>query len=151
MARLWRFSRLVSAFSGDGTDARLEADAAVRDARLAPEVETPVHRVVQEALTNVRRQAHGSDVAVRIDADGDRLRVEVRNSAPPGRPSRLAVAVGSAWWGGGEWVEAVEGTLDTGSIPDGGWYVTAAFPTLAAVAACAERARTRRLAPRSGC
>ncbi|MDF3149522.1 histidine kinase, partial [Streptomyces sp. T21Q-yed] len=63
-------ARLVSAFSGDGEDARLHVAAAAREVRLAPEVETSVHRVVQEALTNVRRHAPGAVVAVRVDVDG---------------------------------------------------------------------------------
>ncbi|MEV5464003.1 histidine kinase, partial [Streptomyces cellulosae] len=65
-------ARLVSAFSGDEEDAQLHVAAAAREVRLAPEVETSVHRVVQEALTNVRRHAPGAVVAVRVDVDGHR-------------------------------------------------------------------------------
>ncbi|WP_338781142.1 histidine kinase [Streptomyces sp. DG1A-41] len=128
-------ARLVSAFSGDEGDAQLHVAAAAREVRLGPEVETSVHRVVQEALTNVRRHASGALVAVRIDVDGHRLRVEVHNTAPA---ARLAVPVGGRGGFGlvglRERVEAVAGTLTADPTDDGGWRVTAAFPVLAAVA-----------------
>ncbi|MFE7902323.1 sensor histidine kinase [Streptomyces sp. NPDC057424] len=128
-------ARLVSAFSGDEEDARLHVAAAAREVRLAPEVETSVHRVVQEALTNVRRHAPGAVVAVRVDVDGHRLRVEAYNTAPA---ARHAAPVGGRGGFGlvglRERVEAVEGTLTAAPTDDGGWRVTAAFPVLAAVA-----------------
>ncbi|WP_327723155.1 histidine kinase [Streptomyces europaeiscabiei] len=78
--------RLVSAFAENGTDATLNVAPEVRGIRLAPEVETSVHRVVQEALTNVRRHAHGADVVVRLELDPrGHLRVEARNTAPQTR------------------------------------------------------------------
>ncbi|WP_330287198.1 sensor histidine kinase [Streptomyces sp. NBC_00576] len=135
---LTELDRLVSAFTGDGTEARLDVASEVRGVRLAPEVETSVHRVVQEALTNVRRHAHGTDVAVRLDldrhTDGPRLRVEVRNTAPV---AHAAVPTGGRSGFGlvglRERVEAVEGSLTSGRTPDGGWCVSAVFPVLAAV------------------
>ncbi|RXS70611.1 two-component sensor histidine kinase [Streptomyces sp. TM32] len=133
---LTELARLVSAFSGDGTQARLEIAAAARAARLAPEVETSVHRVVQEALTNVRRHAPGAAVTVRVDIDAQgRLRVEVHNS-PPGVRSAAPVGGSSGFGlvGLRERVEAVEGTLDAGPDGDGGWHVTVTLPVLAPVA-----------------
>ncbi|CAM5695903.1 histidine kinase OS=Streptomyces griseorubiginosus OX=67304 GN=AQJ54_41025 PE=4 SV=1 [Streptomyces griseorubiginosus] len=132
---LTELGRLVSAFAGNGTAAGLDVASEVRGIRLAPEVETSVHRVVQEALTNVRRHAHGADVVVRLELDSQgRLRVEARNSAPQTR------ATGPVGGRGGfglvglrERVEAVEGSLTSGRTADGGWCVSAAFPVLAAV------------------
>ncbi|MEU0457350.1 histidine kinase [Streptomyces sp. NPDC006129] len=133
--QVWsELARLVSAFSADEADVQLHLAAAAREVRLAPEVETSVHRVVQEALTNVRRHASGAAVAVRVDVDGPRLRVEVHNSAPA---ARHAVPVGGRGGFGlvglRERVEAVEGTLTAVPTDDGGWRVTADFPVLAAV------------------
>ncbi|KFG03924.1 MULTISPECIES: sensor histidine kinase [Streptomyces] len=134
--QLWsELGRLVSTYSDDEANTRLHIAATARDVRLAPEVETSVHRVVQEALTNVRRHAPGAAVAVRIDTDGHRLRVEVHNSAPDAhQPGPVGGRGGLGLVGLSERVEAVEGTLTAVPTDDGGWRVTAAFPTLAAVA-----------------
>lgn len=132
---LTELERLVGAFAGNGTEATLELGPEVRGVRPAPEVETSVHRVVQEALTNVRRHAHGADVVVRLGLDGDRLRVEVRNTAPGSRATAPTGGRGGFGLVGlRERVEAVEGSLDGGRTPDGGWCVTASFPLLEAVA-----------------
>ncbi|MEU0387348.1 sensor histidine kinase [Streptomyces chartreusis] len=133
---LWpELARLVSAFSDDEADVHLQVAAAAREARLAPEVETSVHRVAQEALTNVRRHAPGAAVAVRVDLDGHRLRVEVHNTAPAAHQAvPLGGRGGFGLVGLRERVEAVEGTLTAAPTDDGGWQVTAAFPVLAAVA-----------------
>ncbi|ELS52834.1 sensor histidine kinase [Streptomyces viridochromogenes] len=128
-------ARLVSAFSDDEADVHLHVAAAAREARLAPEVETSVHRVAQEALTNVRRHAPGAVVAVRVDVDGHRLRVEVHNTTPAARhPGPVGGRGGFGLVGLRERVEAVGGTLTAVPTDDGGWRVTAAFPVLAAVA-----------------
>ncbi|MFF6780079.1 histidine kinase [Streptomyces sp. NPDC012510] len=128
-------ARLVSVFSEDETDVQLYVAAAARETRLAPEVETSVHRVVQEALTNVRRHAPGASVAVRVDVDGHRLRVEVRNTAPAApHPGPVGGRGGFGLVGLRERVEAVEGTLTAVPTGDGGWRVTAVFPALAPVA-----------------
>ncbi|WP_433221393.1 sensor histidine kinase [Microtetraspora malaysiensis] len=131
---LGELAHLVSAFSGDGGNARLEVTAAARGCRLAPEVETSVHRVVQEALTNVRRHAPGSEVTVSVDADGDRFRVEVVNRSPA---TRAAVPAGGRGGFGivglRERLHAVDGTLTAGPTPDGGWRLAALFPVLSPV------------------
>ncbi|ANS70359.1 signal transduction histidine kinase [Streptomyces lincolnensis] len=94
--QVWsELARLVSEFSANEADVQLRMAVAAREARLAPEVETSVHRVVQEALTNVRRHASGAAVAVRVDVDGHRLRVEVHNTAPAGSRSVLGPGVGT--------------------------------------------------------
>ncbi|MBU3866581.1 two-component sensor histidine kinase [Streptomyces sp. 4503] len=135
---LAELDRLVSAFAGHGTEARLDVGDRVRGVRLAPEVETSVHRVVQEALTNVRRHAPGADVAVRLDldrhADGDQLRAEVHNTAASARATAPAGGRGGFGLVGlRERVEAVEGSLTSSRTADGGWCVTAVFPVLTAV------------------
>ncbi|MFD7028807.1 sensor histidine kinase [Streptomyces sp. NPDC059917] len=105
----------------------------VRGVRLAPEVETSVHRLVQEALTNVTRHAPGAR-ATRVDltAEGARLCVEVvndrgdrRGHVPPGGRGGLGLI------GLRERVDAVDGRLAAGPLPGGGWQVTGVFPVLA--------------------
>ena len=124
---------LVSDFSsGDDQRATLSIAAAARGARLAPEVETSVHRLVQESLTNARRHAPGAAVSVRIDLADDRLRVEVANTAPA---ERTAPPVGGHGGFGvvglRERVSAVDGTMEAGATPEGGWRIAADFPVLA--------------------
>jgi signal transduction histidine kinase len=46
---------------------------------LDPELETAVYRLVQEALTNVVKHAGAQTASVRIEADGNRLTVEVKD------------------------------------------------------------------------
>lgn len=125
---------LVSGFSGgeDGTDATLSVAAPVRAARLAPEVELSVHRVVQESLTNARRHAPGALVAVRVDTADGRLRVEINNtpSAAPPAPSPVGGRGGFGMVGLRERVAAVEGLLEAGRTADGGWRVLGVFPVL---------------------
>lgn len=140
---LSELDRLVSAFSADGSETRLDAEPTAREVRLAPEVETSVHRVVQEALTNVRRHAFGADVAVRLGLErgtyGRQLRVEVRNTAPTVRSTAPTGGRGGFGLVGlRERVEAVEGFLTNGRTPDGGWHVSATFPVLEVVAVSRE-------------
>lgn len=136
---LTELAELVAAHSvacagGDGT-ARLEATAAARTAHLAPEVEISVLRLVQEALTNVRRHAPGARTVVHLDAEPAWVRVTVTNT-----PSAHSAAKPIGGHGGygltglRERVEALDGTLHTGPLPGGGWQVQAALP-LAAPAA----------------
>jgi signal transduction histidine kinase len=132
---LTELNRLVSAFTENGTAAALVIAPEVREIRMAPEVETSVHRVVQEALTNVRRHAHGADVVIRLELDSQgHLRVEARNAAPPTRATGpIGGRGGFGLVGLRERVEAVEGSLASGRTADGGWCVSAVFPVLAAV------------------
>lgn len=119
----------------DDTPARLDATAAARTARLSPEVEISVQRLVQEALTNVRRHAPGARATVRLDADPAWLRVTVTNTAAPHRATAPAGGRGGfGLLGLRERVEALDGTLRTGALPQGGWQVEAAFP----LATCAD-------------
>ncbi|MFI1213513.1 sensor histidine kinase [Streptomyces sp. NPDC020802] len=133
--------RLVSDFSATATataseavrreagEARLDVSAAARTAPLTPEVETSVHRVVQETLTNVRRHAPGTDARVRLDADHEWLRVTTVNTAPVRRGSPPAGGRGGFGLVGlRERVEALDGKLDAGPEPGGGWRTTASFP-----------------------
>jgi signal transduction histidine kinase len=122
-------AKLVAAFSQEGIDTRLEIGARARRMRIAPEVESSVHRVVQESLTNVRRHAPGACVTVRLDSGDGRLRVEVHNTAPVvGTVAPAGGRGGFGLMGLRERAEAVDGDLEAGGSGDGGWRVTATFP-----------------------
>jgi signal transduction histidine kinase len=133
---LTELADLVSAHSAAAPDdagaARLEATAAARTAHLSPEVEVSVHRLVQEALTNIRRHAPGARTVVHLDAEPAWLRVTVTNTSP-GRASATPAGGrgGFGLLGLRERVEALDGTLHAGPLPDGGWQVQATLPLAA--------------------
>ncbi|MEU5102943.1 MULTISPECIES: histidine kinase [unclassified Streptomyces] len=97
-------------------------------------VERAVFRIVQEALTNVRKHAPGARVRVRVGEEGDRtgarkLRVEVRNGAP----DATAAAPGLPGGGHGliglrERAQLLGGTMEAHPLPDGGFVVRARLP-----------------------
>ena len=124
---------LVSDFRmGEAQQATLSVADPARSARLAPEVETSVHRLVQESLTNVRRHAADALVAVQVGLEDGRLRVEVRNTPPAARSAApVGGRGGFGMVGLRERMAAMDGTLQAGGTPDGGWLVAATFPVLA--------------------
>jgi signal transduction histidine kinase len=83
-------------------------------------------RVVQEALTNVRRHA-GPNVTidVRVERTEDRLDVSVEDN---GRGASTGQQLGYGLVGMGERVAAFGGTLRSGPRRAGGWQVRASFP-----------------------
>ena len=88
------------------------------------------YRIVQEALTNVRRHAGPvQEVTVSMVRDGSSLTVEV---ADDGRGAAAAVAdddgPGFGLIGMRERVAAFDGQLYAGPRPGGGWRVRAVFP-----------------------
>ncbi|MEI5101884.1 histidine kinase [Streptomyces sp. PmtG] len=129
---LTELAALVAAHGdGGGAAAVLDVSAEARALPLAPEVGTTAHRVVQEALTNVRRHAPGAgNVRVRLSAAHGRLRVEVTNGpAPAGQRPPPGGRGGLGLVGLRERVTAVGGHLDAGPAPDGGWRVRAELPS----------------------
>ncbi len=94
--------------------------------RLAPDIESTVYRLVQEALTNVSKHARASHVDVSVhDADGaDRGR-------HPRRRERLRPAPaldGFGLVGMRERLALVHGTLDIDTSPGGGTALCASIP-----------------------
>lgn len=132
---LTELSELTASYSAPASDgdssgaARLEATAAARTARLSPEVEVSAYRAVQEALTNIRRHAPGTQASVRLDADDTWLWVTVTNTPAAKRaPSPAGGHGGFGLIGLRERIEALDGVLRTGPLPGGGWEVKAGFP-----------------------
>ncbi|GGO82463.1 sensor histidine kinase [Wenjunlia tyrosinilytica] len=125
---------LTTEFSRTGPYVSLRVAEAARGARLAPEVTTSAHRVVQEALTNVRRHApSAASVLVRIGLVAGCLEVTVCNDAPAHGGHRGAPTGGHGGFGLvglRERVEAVGGNLRAGPLPQGGWEVAARLPVL---------------------
>ncbi|MFE2109333.1 sensor histidine kinase [Kitasatospora sp. NPDC059463] len=91
-------------------------------------VERAAYRTVQEALTNITKYAPQAAVHVRIRARGRRLRVEVRNDAPPVRPSQILPGGGHGLVGLRERAQLLGGSLTAGPTADGGFEVRADLP-----------------------
>lgn len=109
------------------------------DARLSPLVETAVFRVAQEAVTNIRKHAHGPCevlIEARFDTNPRVLRIEDKGAGPSKETrqagsaagnnvgidvmkERMAAIGGSLEWGSG---------LDTDSGRECGVFVEARFP-----------------------
>ncbi|MFD0384250.1 sensor histidine kinase [Streptomyces stramineus] len=94
------------------------------------EVAAGVHRVVREALTNIRK--HAADAtAVRIGVRGVPAGVELRIADDGKNAATLsdrARGGGFGLVGLSERAKAMGGLLRAGPAPEGGWEVTALFP-----------------------
>ncbi|PZF79384.1 sensor histidine kinase [Jiangella anatolica] len=91
------------------------------------------YRVVQEALTNVRKHARGTGVIVNLTGGpGGGLSVEVRNRMPVGSAGPVPVpeipGTGTGLIGLAERVELAGGSLEHGITPDGDFRVRAWLP-----------------------
>ncbi|MFJ7150932.1 sensor histidine kinase [Streptomyces sp. NPDC100445] len=105
-------SELVSAADG--------AEVTVTGERrpLPAEASQAVRRVAQEALTNVRKHAHGARVRVRLDYREHEVALHVRDSG--GRPGELGGAGGGyGLLGMRERAELLGGSLDAGPHEEG--------------------------------
>jgi signal transduction histidine kinase len=94
---------------------------------LPPEVAASAHRVVQEALTNIRK--HAADAAyvrVSVARVGRDVEVAVRDDGR-GRGRRLPSS-GFGLTGLAERIGALGGRLHAGPRPEGGWEVVALLP-----------------------
>ncbi|MEU0724809.1 histidine kinase [Streptomyces sp. NPDC006140] len=120
---------LVDGFAGPGQKCVLHRDPAVSD-DLPHEVQAAAFRVVQEALTNVRRHAaDATEVTVRLARPGDRLEVTVADDGRGGTQlPEAAHGGGFGLVGLKERVTALGGELRAGPRAGAGWQVTATFP-----------------------
>ncbi|MFC7590375.1 sensor histidine kinase [Nonomuraea antimicrobica] len=131
-----RLTELVGRFAGPSVSLRLPDGEPVWPS----EVAGTVHRVVQEALTNVSRHAsEAAAVTVTVTQAEGLVRVEVADDAPPSPGTGWgggSGGVGGGVGGGGgyglvgmrERVESLGGELTAGPRPEGGWAVRAELP-----------------------
>ncbi|TYB41263.1 hypothetical protein FXF69_37040 [Actinomadura chibensis] len=120
---LARLRELVDGFTHPPAALTLAPDLGT----LPPEVATSAHRIVQEALTNVRKHAaDAATVQVTLARVGRDVEVAVRDDGR-GRGRRLPSG-GFGLSGLSERVGALGGRLRAGPRPDGGWEVVAVLP-----------------------
>jgi len=97
-------------------------------------VELAAYRIVQEALTNVRRHAGASaNASVRICYDTDWLVVEVDDDGRGEATSLSEVGAGQGIIGMRERVEIYGGAFTSGPRPGGGFAVRAVLPVACAI------------------
>jgi signal transduction histidine kinase len=112
-----------------GTAARLIVSGPL--ALLDPGVELAAFRIVQEALTNVRRHAPGAAVDVELHYTDNALKLRVRDNGPgPGTAGETPPG-GHGLLGMRERAAAVGGELATDEAPGGGFLVEATLPAKA--------------------
>ncbi|MFF4815445.1 sensor histidine kinase [Kitasatospora sp. NPDC001309] len=125
-----QLAQLVETVGRAGVPAELTVDEGL--AELVPQaVGLSVYRIVQEALANVVRHAPGARTWVSLSADGPELRLTVVNAPPSQHTESLEASVegtGHGLVGMRERVRLVDGRLDTGPLPDGGFKVAAVLP-----------------------
>ncbi len=111
--------------SGVPVEVRIEGDRVA----LPAGVDLAAYRIVQEALTNVRKHAHASRASVVISYDPGELGIEVvDDGVGPCGNGRLGAAHGLV--GMRERAALYGGTLEAGPGLDGGFRVTARIPCL---------------------
>jgi signal transduction histidine kinase len=116
---------LVARFRRAGMTVSLELDG-LRD--VPNEVDATAYRLVQEALTNVLRHAHGAAVTIRLLCGEDGLVVQVvddgKGSAIDGQPPGSGYGLA----GMRERVARLGGELAAGPVDGGGFVVEARLP-----------------------
>lgn len=120
--------RLAHDLSARGTTAVEVATDGLGAARLPPEVETVVYRVVQEGLTNVTRHARAATASVTVVVAEGRVRALVEDDGdgfdPDVTPARGRLGV----VGMAERAELVDGTVQVFSTPGAGTTVVLEVP-----------------------
>jgi signal transduction histidine kinase len=135
IARMSDISELVERFRSErGPSCRVDLDQDPRaaDASVTPlPAQAAAHRVVVEALTNVRRHAPGArrvTISARVrDAEGDVV-VTVANDRGAGIPPARLTAGGQGLAGLRQRVRALGGDLTAGPDTGDGWVLQAHVP-----------------------
>ncbi|BFV56448.1 histidine kinase [Kitasatospora sp. CMC57] len=118
---LAEFAQLIA---NSGIDVRVEGEPP-EDAS-AP-VQRTVYRIIQEALTNIRKHAPGASTVIDIHCSGRGLDITVTNTAP----TRIGLALPSSQQGLvglRERAELLGGTFTSGPTPDGGYTLHVHLP-----------------------
>jgi signal transduction histidine kinase len=118
---------LVDEFTAEGAQITLtmEGDGSTVPAGVA----LSAYRVVQEALTNVRKHASLASVHVEVRCEPDAVEVRVvDDGATAARSGPAVLGTGQGLVGMQERVALVGGTLTVGPRDGGGWMVHAVLP-----------------------
>jgi signal transduction histidine kinase len=120
---------LVAQARDAGLDATLTVDP---DLTLPPGLDIAAFRIVQEALTNVAKHAHGATATVRVRQVGDTLDVEITDDGATGDVAVLLPSGGHGLFGLRERVALYGGSFEAAPRPAGGFRVHVRVPVPAA-------------------
>jgi signal transduction histidine kinase len=109
----------------------LPVDLDAAPVKVSPVVGRTAYRIVQEALTNVRKHAPGARITVCVRHRPAGVLIAVRNTRPARAPDDALAAAGSGTGLAGlrERVALIGGTLRAGPAGDGGFEVEATLPS----------------------
>lgn len=117
---------LVEGFRRAGASVELWRDE--QPAELPAVVDLTAYRVAQEALSNAVRHAPGAEIQVHVAFGPEAVTLRVHNGIPPTPPPPTSPGSGNGLRGMRERVGQLDGTLEHGPDPDGGWTVLAHLP-----------------------
>ena len=123
---LGQLSRLLDEARAAGTRVVEAIERPPRD--LPAGLELTVYRVIQEALTNVRRHAPGSAAHVTIAYGADDIAVGVQNDGPVVRMADVATGHGHGLLGMRERVSLYDGAMTAEPRAEGGFAVRVRLP-----------------------
>jgi signal transduction histidine kinase len=134
--RLDRLGELIEQHRGAGGRVELSVHGSAHP--LSATIELSAYRIVQEALTNARRHAHGAAVRVELTYLPDRLSVRVRDdggrraapgdAGPGGAAPGDAANAGHGLLGMRERATMLGGRFSAGPATEGGFLVEAELP-----------------------
>jgi signal transduction histidine kinase len=127
-----------AAIAGFAVDVNIGLDS---DQRLAPDTETAIYRIVQEALSNAVRHARAERVGLRVEQQPDRVQLAIEDNGRGFDPD--AVRAGFGLTGMRERALLAGGRLWVSSAGGGPTSVTAVLPL-------PEKAAARGGSPRAG-
>ena len=125
-AALQRLSEDVA--SRSGLTVELDTSALAPDERLAPEIETVIYRVVQEALTNVVRHASATTASVALAARDGRIRTLIEDDGAGFDPEQTTPRAHLGVEGMLERAELVGGTVTVTSAVGAGTTIVLEVP-----------------------
>ncbi|WP_243834208.1 sensor histidine kinase [Aeromicrobium chenweiae] len=122
---LGELQRLVD--MAEVADVRVDVEADGLPDELPSTVSVVAYRIIQESLTNVIRHSTAKHATVRLDQDGNQLRIAVVDHGPA-RPSSAATPAGFGIAGMTGRAQAVGGELSAGPGESGRFEVRASLP-----------------------
>ena len=125
---LAQLPELAESFASTGLLVEVETAGTPRP--LDPGVDLTAFRIVQEALTNVKKHAVTEKARVRLAYTDEQITVTVLDEADKQHPKTAASATNSGFGliGMRERANSVDGRLRAGRRPEGGFHVTAELP-----------------------